>query len=189
MVAEAIDITRETYFCILMDREFNGPVIVASPDGGVDIEEVAEKTPQRIKKIPVDINTGCTEAIASEVAEFLEFKGEMKAKCADQVKRLFDMFMKVDCLQLEVKEAFRIISEDKNVKAILVNVFGGIVDCSIIANGVVNASNSLSLKIPLIVRLEGQNVEQAKQILKDSGLDIMSAKDLDDAAKKAVDAL
>ena len=85
MVAEAIDITRETYFCILMDREYNGPVIVASPDGGVDIEEVAEKTPERIKKIPVDINTGCTEAIASEVAEFLEFKGELKAKCADQV--------------------------------------------------------------------------------------------------------
>ena len=85
MVAEAIDITRETYFCILMDREYNGPVIVASPDGGVDIEEVAEKTPERIRKIPVDINTGCTEAIASEVAEFLEFKGELRAKCADQV--------------------------------------------------------------------------------------------------------
>jgi len=289
MVAEAIDITRETYFCILMDREYNGPVIVASPDGGVDIEEVAEKTPERIRKIPVDINTGCTEAIASEVAEFLEFKGELRAKCADQVKRLYDMFMKVDCLQLEVnplaetpegqvytadaklgfddnakfrqkaifemedtteldpreveatsfnlnyvqmegnigclvngaglamatmdiikyyggepanfldvggsvqehqvKEAFRIISEDKNVKAILVNVFGGIVDCSIIANGVVNASNSLNLRIPLVVRLEGQNVEAAKKILKESGLDIMSAKDLDDAAKKAVGAL
>merc|ERR1712037_1054162 len=236
-----------------------------------------------------DINTGCTEAIASEVAEFLEFKGELRAKCADQVKRLYDMFMKVDCLQLEVnplaetpqgevytadaklgfddnasfrqkpifemedttesdpreveaakhslnyvqldgnigclvngaglamatmdiikyyggepanfldvggsvqehqvKEAFRIISEDKNVKAILVNVFGGIVDCSIIANGVVNASNSLNLEIPLVVRLEGQNVEAAKKILKDSGLDIMSAMDLDDAAKKAVGAL
>jgi len=289
MVAEAIDITRETYFCILMDREYNGPVIVASPDGGVDIEEVAQKTPDRIKKIPVDINTGCTNAIAFEVAEFLEFKGELKAKCAEQVKRLYKMFMKVDCLQLEVnplaetpeglvytadaklgfddnakfrqktifemedtteldpreveatsfnlnyvqmegnigclvngaglamatmdiikyyggepanfldvggsvqehqvKEAFRIISEDKNVKAILVNVFGGIVDCSIIANGVVNASNSLSLKIPLVVRLEGQNVEEAKKILQESGLDIMSAKDLDDAAKKAVSAL
>jgi len=289
MVAEAIDITRETYFCILMDREYNGPVIVASPDGGVDIEEVAQKTPDRIKKIPVDINTGCTNAIAFEVAEFLEFKGELAAKCAEQVKRLYKMFMKVDCLQLEVnplaetpeglvytadaklgfddnakfrqktifemedtteldpreveatsfnlnyvqmegnigclvngaglamatmdiikyyggepanfldvggsvqehqvKEAFRIISEDKNVKAILVNVFGGIVDCSIIANGVVNASNSLSLEIPLVVRLEGQNVEEAKKILKESGLDIMSAKDLDDAAKKAVSAL
>ena len=97
----------------------------------------------------------------------------------------------------QVKEAFRIISEDKNVKvraqprliiflihltyvnffsllkAILVNVFGGIVDCSIIANGVVNASNSLNLRIPLVVRLEGQNVEAAKKILKESGLDIM----------------
>lgn len=58
MVAEAIDIVRETYFCILMDREYNGPVIVASPDGGVDIEEVAEKTPERIKKVPVDIQVG-----------------------------------------------------------------------------------------------------------------------------------
>lgn len=72
-----------------------------------------------------------------------------------------------------MKEAFRIISEDKNVKAILVNVFGGIVDCSIIANGVVNACNTLSLEIPLVVRLEGQNVEAAKKILKESGLDIM----------------
>ena len=71
MVAEAIDIVRETYFCILMDREHNGPVIVASPDGGVDIEEVAEKTPERIKKMPVDIKTGLTDEAAIEVAEFL----------------------------------------------------------------------------------------------------------------------
>merc|ERR1711971_1391636 len=289
MVAEAIDITRETYFCILMDREYNGPVIVASPDGGVDIEEVAEKTPERIKKIPVDINTGCTDAIASQVAEFLEFKGELKVKCADQVKRLYEMFMKVDCLQLEVnplaetpggqvytadaklgfddnakfrqknifemedtteldpreveatsfnlnyvqmegnigclvngaglamatmdiikyyggepanfldvggsvqehqvKEAFRIISEDKQVKAILVNVFGGIVNCATIANGIVNACHSINLEIPLVVRLEGTNVDNAKQILKDSGLPIQSAVDLDDAAKKATAAL
>ena len=74
MVAEAIDIVRETYFCILMDREHNGPVIVASPDGGVDIEEVAEKTPERIKKLAVDIKTGLTDAMANEVADFLGFK-------------------------------------------------------------------------------------------------------------------
>ena len=85
MVAEAIDITRETYFCILMDRESNGPVLVASPDGGVDIEEVAEKTPERIKKIPVDINTGVTDAIANELATFLGFKGELAKQCAEQV--------------------------------------------------------------------------------------------------------
>merc|ERR1711884_280920 len=289
MVAEAIDITRETYFCILMDREFNGPVIVASPDGGVDIEEVAEKTPQRIKKIPVDINTGCTEDIANDVAAFLGFSGEMQAQCAEQVKRLYEMFINVDCLQLEVnplaetpqgkiytadaklgfddnasfrqkdifdmedttesdpreveaasfnlnyvqmdgnigclvngaglamatmdiikyyggdpanfldvggnvqesqvREAFRIISEDKQVKAILVNVFGGIVDCATIANGVVNACRSINLELPLVVRLEGTNVDNAKKILKDSGLPIQSAMDLDDAAQKAVKAL
>merc|ERR1712241_614100 len=102
MVAEAIDITRETYFCILMDREFNGPVIVASPDGGVDIEEVAEKTPDRIKKVPVDIKTGLTDAMADDIAEFLGFEGDLKAQCSEQVKRLYKMFLNVDCLQLEV---------------------------------------------------------------------------------------
>ena len=102
MVAEAIDITRETYFCILMDRESNGPVIIASPDGGVDIEEVAEKTPDRIKKMPVDIHTGVTDAMATEVAEFLGFTGPLVAQCAEQVKNLYKTFLTVDCLQLEI---------------------------------------------------------------------------------------
>ena len=116
-MAEAIDITRETYFCIAMDRDSNGPVIVArlarlklslmfssffSPDGGVDIEEVAEKTPERIKKVPVDIHTGVTDAMATELAEFLGFKGELVPQCAEQIKNLYTMFLDVDCLQLEV---------------------------------------------------------------------------------------
>merc|ERR1712203_1110087 len=101
MVAEAIDIVRETYFCILMDREYNGPVIVASPDGGVDIEEVAEKTPDRIRKYPVDIKAGLSDATADEVAEFLGFEGDLKSQCSEQVKRLYKMF-EVDCLQLEI---------------------------------------------------------------------------------------
>lgn len=289
MVAEAIDITRETYFCILMDRESNGPVLVASPDGGVDIEEVAEKTPDRIKKIPVDIHTGVTDEIANEIAKFLGFEGALGKQCAEQVKRLYKLFIDVDCLQLEVnplaetpegviytadaklgfddnakfrqkavfdmedttesdpreveatsfnlnyvqmdgnigclvngaglamatmdiiklyggepanfldvggsvqehqvKEAFRIISGDDRVKAILVNVFGGIVNCATIANGVVNACKALGLHLPLVVRLEGTNVEAAKKILADSGLPIQSATDLDDAAKKAVASL
>jgi len=289
MVAEAIDITRETYFCIVLDREHNGPVIVASPDGGVDIEEVAEKTPERIKKVPVDIHTGVTDAMATELAEFLGFKGPLVAQCAEQVQNLYKMFLDVDCLQLEVnplaetpqgmvytadaklgfddnasfrqkaifdmedttesdprevdaashnlnyvqldgnigclvngaglamatmdiiklyggepanfldvggsvqenqvKEAFRIITEDPEVKAILVNVFGGIVNCATIANGIVNACKSIELKIPLVVRLEGTNVDNAKKIIDDSGLAITSASDLDDAARKAVTAL
>jgi succinyl-CoA synthetase beta subunit len=89
----------------------------------------------------------------------------------------------------QVKEAFRIISEDPNVKAILVNVFGGIVDCATIANGVVNACRSIDLKLPLVVRLEGFNADAANKILADSGLPIQTASDLDDAAKKAVSAL
>jgi len=287
MVAEAIDITRETYFCILMDRESNGPVIVASPDGGVDIEEVAEKTPDRIKKVPVDINVGVTDDVANDVAAFLGFTDpNMQKQCAEQVKRLYDMFIQVDCLQLEVnplaetpegkiytadaklgfddnasfrqkdifamedttesdpreveaasfnlnyvqmdgnigclvngaglamatmdiikfyggepanfldvgggvqehqvREAFRIISEDPKVKGILVNVFGGIVDCAIIANGVVKAYQSLDMKLPIVARLAGTNVENAKKIIDESGLPIQSAVDLDDAAQKAV---
>jgi len=289
MVAEAIDIVRETYFCILMDREHNGPVIVASPDGGVDIEEVAEKTPDRIMKLPVDIAKGLSDEMAGNVAEFLGFQGDLKSQCAEQIKRLYQMFLKVDCLQLEVnplaetpegkiytadaklgfddnaqfrqkqifdmedttesdpreveaasfnlnyvqmdgnigclvngaglamatmdiikyyggepanfldvggsvqehqvREAFRIISEDNKVQAILVNVFGGIVNCATIANGVVNACRSIDLKLPLVVRLEGTNVDNAKKILQESGLPIQSATDLDDAAKKAVAAL
>jgi len=291
MVAEAIDITRETYFCIVMDREHNGPVIVASPDGGVDIEEVAEKTPERIMKMPVDIHTGITDEMAKELAVFLGFSGSsyLLNQCTEQIKNLYKMFLDVDCLQLEVnplaetpqgmiytadaklgfddnasfrqkaifdmedttesdpreveaakhnlnyvqldgnigclvngaglamatmdiiklyggepanfldvggsvqeaqvKEAFRIITEDDKVKAILVNVFGGIVNCATIANGIVNACKSIDLKIPLIVRLEGTNVDNAKQIIADSGLAIVSAENLDDAAKKAVSAL
>merc|ERR1712095_239342 len=230
-----------------------------------------------------------TDDKANEVAEFLGFSGELKTQCAEQIKRLYQMFLKVDCLQLEVnplaetpqgkvytadaklgfddnasfrqkaifdmedtteseprevdaashnlnyvqldgnigclvngaglamatmdiiklyggepanfldvggsvqehqvKEAFRIITEDDNVKAILVNVFGGIVDCATIANGVVNACKSIELKIPLIVRLEGTNVDNAKKVIDNSGLDITSASDLDDAARKAVKAL
>ena len=68
---------------------------VASPDGGVDIEEVAEKTPERIKKLPVDIKTGLTDDKANEVAEFLGFSGELKTQCAEQIKRLYTMFLKV----------------------------------------------------------------------------------------------
>ena len=80
-------------------------------------------------------------------------------------------------------------TKEDQVKAILVNVFGGIVNCATIANGIVNACKSIDLKIPLIVRLEGTNVDNAKQIIADSGLAIVSAENLDDAAKKAVSAL
>lgn len=289
MVAEAIDITRETYFCILMDREWNGPVIVASPDGGVDIEEVAEKNPERIMKVPVDIHAGLSQEIANDVAKFLGFEGELQAQCAEQAIRLYNMFIDLDCVQLEinplaetpegklytvdakfgfddnaqfrqkdvfdmedttesepreveaakfnlnyvqmdgnigclvngaglamatmdiiklhggepanfldvgggvqehqVREAFRIISEDDKVKGIMVNVFGGIVDCATIANGVVHAYRALNMKLPVVARLEGTNAEGAKKVIEDSGLAIQGATTMDDAAQKALAAL
>lgn len=287
MVAESIVIKRETYFCILMDRAHNGPVLIASPAGGMDIEEVAVSSPHLVKTIPIDIIEGVTDDMALTVAEFLEFHGTSRQKCAEQVKALWSLFTGVDAVQLEinplaetdtgdvvsvdakiqfddnaqfrqkdvfamddttesdpreveaakynlnyigmsgdigclvngaglamatmdlihlhggqpanfldvggsvnetqVKQAFDIISSDPNVKAILVNVFGGIVNCATIATGVVNATRASGLKLPLVVRLEGTNVDAAKKILQDSGLPIIQAKDLDHAAMTAVD--
>lgn len=290
MVASSVNIIRETYLCIIMDRDNNGPVLIASPDGGMDIEAVAEKNPERIRKIPIDIKSGISAETATDVAKFLEFKGDaLVARAADEIQKLWKLFLKVDAVQIEinplaetddgkvisvdaklnfddnaqfrqadifgledasetdpreveaakynlnyvamegnigclvngaglamatmdiiklhgsspanfldvggnVKEdqvlrAFQILLADKNVKGILVNVFGGIVNCATIANGIVSASKTINLKVPLVVRLEGTNVVAAKKILKDSGLPIMSAGDLDDAAQLIVKAI
>lgn len=86
----------------------------------------------------------------------------------------------------QVKAAFEILTSDKNVKSILVNVFGGIVNCATIANGIVGAMKSMDLKVPLVVRLEGTNAKEARAIIKDSGLPILAAEHLDDAAQKVV---
>lgn len=289
MVASSVNIIRETYLCIVMDRESNGPVLIASPAGGMDIEAVAEETPDKIKKLPIDISTGLTPDECKEIAQFLEFKGSLVDKAADEIFKLWKLFLKVDAVQIEinplaetddgqvisvdaklnfddnaqfrqqaifdmddasesdpreveaakynlnyvamdgnigclvngaglamatmdiiklhgsspanfldvggnVKEdqvlrAFQILLSDKNVKGILVNVFGGIVNCATIANGIVNASKTINLKVPLVVRLEGTNVVEAKRILKESGLPIKSATDLDDAAQSIVAAI
>ncbi|XP_056646374.1 succinate--CoA ligase [GDP-forming] subunit beta, mitochondrial [Diorhabda sublineata] len=286
MIAESVNIKRETYICILMDRHRNGPVIIASPAGGVDIEAVAENTPHLIKNLPIDIFEGVTDEMADELADFLEFKGQLKTKAIHEIKKLWKLFVTIDATQLEinplvetddgkvisvdaklnfddnanfrqkeifamddlsesdpreveaakynlnyigmagnigclvngaglamatmdiiklnggdpanfldvgggvkedqVRAAFNIITSDTNVKAVLVNVFGGIVNCATIANGIVGALKNMTLKIPLIVRLEGTNAVEARKIISNSGLDIITAEDLDDAAKKAV---
>lgn len=90
---------------------------------------------------------------------------------------------------MQVIEAFNILTTDKQVKAILVNIFGGIMRCDVIASGIVAAAKKVGIKIPLVVRLEGTNVEAGKKILKESGMKIISASDLDDAAKRAVAAI
>uniref|UniRef100_UPI001EAF3EFA succinate--CoA ligase [GDP-forming] subunit beta, mitochondrial-like isoform X2 n=1 Tax=Oncorhynchus gorbuscha TaxID=8017 RepID=UPI001EAF3EFA len=289
MVAEALDITRETYFAILMDRACNGPVMVGSPQGGMDIEEVADKSPELIFKEVIDIFEGVRDDQALRMAANLGFKGPLERQAADQIMRLYDLFLKVDATQVEVNplgetpegqvvcfdakisfddnaefrqkaifalgdmsesdpteteaakwdlkyigldgniacfvngaglamatcdiidlhggkpanfldlgggvkekqvyEAFKLLTADPKVEAILVNIFGGIVNCAIIANGITKACRELELKVPLVVRLEGTNVQEAKRILSESGLPIVAANDLDDAAKKAVAAI
>ncbi|KAH8418199.1 hypothetical protein KR222_000592, partial [Zaprionus bogoriensis] len=290
MVARSVNITRETYLCILLDREHNGPVLIASPAGGMDIEAVAEQTPEQIKTVPLDIGKPIPQAVLDDVARFLQFKGDGVKRCGDEIQKLYTLFKAVDAVQIEINplaetdngevisvdaklnfddnaqfrqqdifaldiseeesdpreveaskynlnyvamdgnigclvngaglamatmdiiklnggepanfldvgggvkedqvaKAFEILTSDPKVKGILVNVFGGIVNCATIANGIVAASKKLKLNVPLVVRLEGTNVTKAREILKNSGLPIQTASDLDDAAQKAVAAL
>jgi len=289
MVAEALDIARETYLAIVMDREHNGPVMIGSPMGGMDIEEVAASSPEAIKTDPIDIMTGVTDEQAKAMAEFLQFKGDLVAEAAGQIKSLYGLLGTVDATLLEVnpfgetddgrvvcfdaklnfddnaayrqkrvfamddmaesdprevraaqfdlnyiamdgniaclvngaglamatmdiiqlyggmpanfldvgggvteekvKEAFNLLLADEQVESVLVNIFGGIVNCATIANGITAAAKSIDLRVPLVVRLEGTNVDEAKKIMAESGLPIISAEDLDDAAQKAVASL
>jgi len=287
MVAQALDISRETYFAILMDRAFNGPVMVGSPAGGMDIEEVAEKTPDLIFKEAIDINTGMQEEQAMNMALNLGFHGEKQKVAAEQITNLYKLFLDVDATQVEinpfgetddgevvcfdakvnfddnaefrqkaihamhdttesdprevdaaenglnyismdgniaclvngaglamatmdiihhcggtpanfldlgggVKEdqvfhAFRIVLSDEKVKSILVNIFGGIVDCRTIANGIVKAGKQLNITVPLVVRLEGSHVDAGRKILEESGLNITMTNGFAAAAQKVVD--
>ena len=290
MIAESIDIKREVYVSIVMDRDSNGPVFVVSPKGGVDIEKVAEETPEAIFKEVIDIRTGPKREQLERLAKGLEFKeGTQFESGVQQLDRLYKLFLGLDAVQVEVNplaetpqgelfcvdakigfddnamfrhkdvfemrdlaeedpreleaqkfnlnyiamdgnigcmvngaglamatmdiikmnkgepanfldvggsaneeavtEAFKILTGDKQVKAILVNIFGGIMKCDTIAAGIVGAAKTVKLSIPLVVRLAGTNVERGQQILAESGLPIISAANLDDAAAKAVASL
>uniref|UniRef100_A0A1I8FIL7 ATP-grasp_2 domain-containing protein n=1 Tax=Macrostomum lignano TaxID=282301 RepID=A0A1I8FIL7_9PLAT len=102
MVAEALDISRETYLAILMDRESGGPVVVGSPQGGMDIEEVAAKSPDAIFKEVVDINKGLTREQADRMADCLGFSGPRRAEAAEQILKLYSLFQAVDCTQVRL---------------------------------------------------------------------------------------
>jgi len=279
-------VRRETYFAIVLDRAFNGPVLVGSSKGGVDIESVAKETPELIVKEPIDLLTGVQPHQTERIARELGFSESKIPLVQQQIEKMYNFFLKKDCTLLEINpfvetnegevlcmdaklniddnasfrqkelfdqedktqqdlkeviaskydlnfialdgdigclvngaglamatmdiiklngglpanfldvgggatkqqvtEAIKLLSSDKNVKSILINIFGGIMKCDIIALGLISAAKELHLKIPLIVRLQGTNVHEAKQIMADSGLRILSADDLDDAAQKAV---
>jgi len=285
-ICERKYIRRETYLAITMDREYQGPVIIASAEGGMDIETLAQEAPQKIIKEPIDFNVGVTDEQATKIAIQLGFTGRRIQFASSQIQKLFQIFWECDATLIEVNpfaetaegeiicldakfnfddnalfrhpllaamkdpsqedprdlaaqqhdlnyialsgniaclvngaglamatmdmikfhggspanfldigggasekqvlEAFRIINSDPGVRGILVNIFGGIMRCDIIALGLVNAVKQLGLKIPVVVRLHGTNVEKGKQIIEDSGLRLIATQSMEEAAERVV---
>jgi len=152
-----------------------------------ELDDTTESDPREVEAskynlnyIGMDGNIGCLvngAGLAMATMDIIQLHGGSPANFLD---------VGGNVQEHQVLQAFKILTSDENVKAILVNVFGGIVNCGTIASGIVNASKTIGLNVPLIVRLEGNNVEAAKKIIADSGLPIQSATDLDNAAQKAV---
>jgi succinyl-CoA synthetase beta subunit len=288
LIEEALNIDKELYLGITLDRKIGMPVVMASKQGGMEIEEVAERDPGAIYRQPIDAVIGALPFQARAIAYALGLQGDAYKKCVDFVQKMMRCYVETDAslaeinpllvtkegdvlaldckmnfddnalfrhkdivemrdlheedpLEVEaskfglnyikldgtvgcmvngaglamatmdivklaggepanfldvgggasaeqVKNAFRIILSDKNVKAILINIFGGIMRGDRIAEGVVKASQEVGLPVPVVVRLEGTNVELGKQILKDSGLPLVTADGMWDAAKKVVEA-
>ena len=286
-ITDGVDIEKEFYLALLVDRSTGRIAVVASTEGGMDIEAVAHDTPEKIETITIDPATGLLPHHGRAVAAALGLSGDLAKQAANVLAKLYDAFIGTDASQIEInplaitagnklmvldakvgfdnnaefrhpdlellrditeedpmeveaskhdlayikldgdigcmvngaglamatmdiiklngafpanfldvgggasKEkvtaAFKIILSDPAVKGILVNIFGGIMRCDIIAEGIVEAAKEVSLSVPLVVRLEGTNVQQGKDILAMSGLPIVAANDLGDAARKIVD--
>ncbi|KAG5232246.1 Succinyl-CoA ligase beta-chain family protein [Salix suchowensis] len=287
-LCEKLSLVNEMYFAIMLDRTTAGPLIIACKKGGTSIEDLAEKFPDLIIKVPIDVFKGITDEDAAKIVDGLALKVADRKNSIEQVKKLYKLFCECDCTLLEINpiaetsdkqlvaadaklnfddnasfrqkeifalrdptqedprevaaamadlnyigldgeigcmvngaglamatmdiiklhggtpanfldvggnasegqvvEAFKILTSDDKVKAILVNIFGGIMKCDVIASGIVNAAKQVALKVPVVVRLEGTNVDRGKRILKESGMTLITAEDLDDAAEKAVKA-
>jgi succinyl-CoA synthetase beta subunit len=288
-IEDGADIEKEYYLSLLVDRGSSKVAFVASTEGGMDIEQVAHDTPEKIVTLTIDPAAGVTDADAAKLCDALQLKDQARTDMLGLSKTLYKAFLDKDMSMLEInplivmkngrvrvldakvsfddnalfrhpdvealadkteqdpketeakewdlayialdgtigcmvngaglamatmdiiklygeepanfcdvgggagKEkvaaAFKIIMKDPNVKGILVNIFGGIMKCDVIAEGVLAAVKETNLSVPLVVRLEGTNVEKGKQIIRDSGLNVISANDLDDAAQKIVAAV
>jgi succinyl-CoA synthetase beta subunit len=287
-VTESAEIAREIYFAIIRDRPSASPLIVASTEGGVEIETVAAKSPEQIIREAIDPLAGLQPFQTRKVAKQLKFESSQLKAAAKLFDGLYRTFVGCDCSMVEINplvvtpkgevlaldakldfddnalyrhpeiaamrdtaeedpreveaskhglnyigldgniaclvngaglamatmdiikfyggnpanfldvgggadeeqvtEAFKILIADKNVQAILVNIFGGIMKVDVIANGIINAAKTVKLSVPLVVRLEGTNVELGKKLLAESGVAAITAEDLADAAQKAVKA-
>jgi succinyl-CoA synthetase beta subunit len=288
-IEDGSDIAHEYYLALLLDRQSSRVSFVASTEGGMDIEEVAHATPEKILTFSVDPATGLSDFHGRRVAFALGLSGNQVKQCVTLVRTLYRLFLERDCEMLEINplvlgkdgqikcldtkmgfdgnalyrqsqiqslrdeseedpkelaaskfdlnyialdgeigcmvngaglamatmdiiklygsnpanfldvgggatkekvtEAFKIITSDKHVKGILVNIFGGIMRCDIIAEGIIAAVKEVGMEVPLVVRLEGTNVDLGKKIIRESGLDVIAADDLADAAEKIVKAV
>ncbi len=288
-IEDGSDIARELYLALLVDRGSSRISFVCSTEGGMDIEEVAAKTPEKILTFTVDPASGISGFHGRKVAFALGLEGKQVKQCVEMIGKLYKLFVEKDAEMIEINplivttggdvkcldakvsfdgnalyrhkdvmalrdeteedpkelaaskfdlnyialdgeigcmvngaglamatmdiiklygaepanfldvgggatkekvtEAFKIITSDPNVKGILVNIFGGIMRCDIIAEGVLAAVTEVGLKVPLVVRLEGTNVELGKQIIRDSGMNVIAADNLSDAAEKIVKAV
>ena len=285
-VTDGVDIAEEYYLSMLVDRATGRVAMIVSTEGGMDIEEVAHSTPEKITTITIDPAQGFMPHHGRAVAFALKLKGDLNKQAQKLAKQLYEAFIAYDCAMLEInplvetedgnllvldtkmsfdsnamyrqkeveklrdvteedeaeveaseydlayikldgnigcmvngaglamatmdiiklngafpanfldvggganKEkvtaAFKLILKDPAVEGILVNIFGGIMKCDVIAEGIVAAAKEVNIQVPLVVRLEGTNVEKGKEILANSGLAIVPANDLGDAAKKIV---
>ena len=288
-IEAGIDIAEEFYLSMVVDRQTSKISFIASTEGGVDIEEVAEKTPEKIITVNIEPSAGVTNKETNLICKSLGLEGDLANQTEDLCNNLYSAFIESDMSLLEINplvitsdrkiicldakvnfddnalfrhpnfrelldpheedpselkasefdlsyikldgnigclvngaglamatmdiiklygeepanfldvggsatkekvtEAFKIILSDENVKGILVNIFGGIMRCDVVAEGIVNAAREINISVPLVVRLEGTNVEIGKKIIEDSGLTIISGSDLDDAAKKITEAI
>ncbi len=287
LVEKGVAIKKEMYLSIVPDRSTATVTIIASQDGGMDIEEVAAKTPERIIKVPVNPITGIRSYHVGRVMFGLELEKELMKEFSAILKSLYTLFVDYDCSLVEinpliitqdnkivaldakmdvdsnalyrhpdvlamhdpneddpteaeaakfnlnyinlggnvgnmvngaglamatmdiikqagaepanfldvggganaemVENGFRIILSDSKVKGILINIFGGILRCDVLAQGVVQAAKKIQLSVPVVVRMEGTNVEEGRRILSESGLKLINATDLADAAKKVAE--
>ena len=284
LVEQGLDVVRELYLGIVVDRALAMPVIMASASGGIDIEEVAAKTPEKIIRAAVDPATGLSGMHARKLAFGLGLDPDLVKSAADIVSRVYKMFVEKDCSLIEinplvitkdrqmialdakatfdddalfrhpdimelfdpdeqdpieidairhrlsyikldgnvgcmvngaglamatmdiikvagaepanfldvgggaspeqVEQALRILLADKNVKAVLINIFGGILRCDRVATGIIEASKRVAFNVPLVIRFEGTNVEEGRELLRQSGLNFQVASSFEDAAQK-----
>ncbi len=286
LVEEGLDIASEFYLALLLDRALKAPVFIASREGGMEIEQVAEERPEAILKVPVDPRVGYSPWIGRAIAFGLGLEGATVREAGRLIEGLYRVFIDSDAslteinplietrdgrvlaldakmnfddnamyrrssvaelrdlheedpLEVEasrhglnyikldgnvgcmvngaglamgtmdiikhhggspanfldvgggataemVTEAFRLILGDEHVRAVLINIFGGIMRCDVVAEGVVTAAKNVGVEVPVVVRLEGTNVDRGKQILRESGLDFVVADGMGDAARKVV---